>query len=60
MVRSVLFKDNKTNDEIALTFKQDNWKDTAKTLYTKDHLIPGDTNPEKVSCKYYILSWMES
>ena len=53
-------KDKKNSDEVALTFKRDNWKETAKTLYMKHHLIPGDTTSEKVSCKYYILSGMES
>ena len=59
MVRSVSFKDKNYN-EVALTFKRDNWKETAKTLYMKHHLIPGDTISEKFSCKYYILSGMES
>ena len=59
MVRSVSFKD-KNSDEVALSFKRDNWKDSAKTLDMKYHLIPGDTTLEKVSCKYYILSGMES
>ena len=59
MVRSVSFKD-KNSDEVALSFKRDNWKESAKTLYMKQHLIPGDTTSEKVSCKYYILGGMES
>ena len=59
MVRSVSFKD-KNSDEVVLSFKQDNWKETAKTLYMKHHLIPGDTTSELVSCKSYILSGTES
>ena len=60
MERSVSFKNTKNNDEIALTFKRDSWKDPAKTLYMKHHFIPGDTDSEKVSCKCYILSGIES
>ena len=59
MVRTGSFKDKKNSDEVALTSKRDNWKESAKTLYMKHQLIPGDTTSEKVSCKYYILSGME-
>ena len=59
MVRSVSFKD-KNSDEVAFSFKRDNWKDSANTLYMKHHLISGDTTSEKFSCKYYILNGMES
>ena len=60
MVHSVLFKNTENNDEVALTFRRDNWKDTARTLCMKQHLIPGDPDSEKVGCKYYILSRMGS
>ena len=48
MVRTVSFKEKNNPDEVALTFKRDNWKESAKTLYMKHHLIPGNTTSEKV------------
>ena len=60
MARSISFgKTTKGDEEIALTFRRDNWGDIAKTIYMKHHLILGDATSEKVSCKYCILSGME-
>lgn len=63
MVWSVSFGNNPnrdTNHDIALTFGQDEWSGKTKTLYMKHHLITGDVNSKIVSCKYYVLSGIES
>ena len=63
MVWSVSFGNTSNkgiNHEIELTFRHDEWSDKVNSLYIKYRLIPGDVNSEKVSCKYCILSGMES